>query len=63
MSTNERTPADIECWLTDMDGVLVHEEDPIPGATDFIDALKSSGLPLLVLTNNSIYTPRDLRRA
>jgi NagD protein len=43
-----------------MDGVLVHEEEPIPGATDFIDALKASGLRFLVLTNNSIYTPRDL---
>ncbi|MCW2757928.1 MAG: HAD-superfamily hydrolase, subfamily [Nocardioidaceae bacterium] len=51
----------IETWLTDMDGVLVHEEDAIPGATEFVDALKASGRPFLVLTNNSIYTPRDLR--
>ena len=51
----------IRTWLTDMDGVLVHEESPIPGATDFVDALKASGNPLLVLTNNSIYTARDLR--
>ncbi len=51
----------VETWLTDMDGVLVHEDVPIPGATDFIDALKTSGLPFLVLTNNSIFTPRDLR--
>jgi len=51
----------IETWLTDMDGVLVHEETPIPGATEFIDALKSSGMSFLVLTNNSIFTPRDLR--
>lgn len=51
----------IETWLTDMDGVLVHEDVPIPGATDFVDALKASGLSFLVLTNNSIYTPRDLR--
>ena len=50
----------VHTWLTDMDGVLVHEEEPIPGATDFIDALKASGLRFLVLTNNSIYTPRDL---
>ena len=27
-------------WLTDMDGVLVHEEVPIKGAQEFIDALK-----------------------
>ncbi len=54
-------PRPVETWLTDMDGVLVHEEVPIPGATEFIDALKASGRPFLVLTNNSIYTPRDLR--
>ncbi len=51
----------IETWLTDMDGVLVHEEDPIAGAKEFIDALKASGKKFLVLTNNSIFTPRDLR--
>jgi NagD protein len=51
----------IHTWLTDMDGVLVHEEDPIPGAAEFIDALQASGLKYLLLTNNSIYTRRDLR--
>jgi NagD protein len=51
----------VECWLTDMDGVLVHEEDPLPGAADFIDTLKHHDRPFMVLTNNSIYTPRDLR--
>src|SRR5690242_5871500 len=51
----------VETWLTDMDGVLVHEEVPIPGAQEFIEALKESGLRFLVLTNNSIFTPRDLR--
>ena len=54
-------PRPIETWLTDMDGVLVHEEDPIPGAVEFVEALKRSGCPFLVLTNNSIFTPRDLR--
>ena len=49
-------------WLTDMDGVLVHEEDPIPGAKEFIAALREAGIPFLVLTNNSIFTPRDLRQ-
>jgi len=51
----------IETWLTDMDGVLVHEETPLPGAADFLEALKRHDRPFLVLTNNSIYTPRDLR--
>ncbi|MEE6272743.1 HAD-IIA family hydrolase [Georgenia wangjunii] len=54
-------PKPVECWLTDMDGVLVHEERAIPGAADFIEALVASGRPFLVLTNNSIFTPRDLR--
>src|SRR6187551_1096589 len=54
-------PRPIETWLTDMDGVLVHEEDPIPGAREFLEALKDSGKKFLVLTNNSIFTPRDLR--
>ena len=44
----------------DMDGVLVHEEQAIRGADQFIKSLTSAGLPFLVLTNNSIYTPRDL---
>lgn len=47
-------------WLTDMDGVLVHEEHAIPGAAEFIDRLRSAGKRFLVLTNNSIFTPRDL---
>ncbi|OIK24242.1 HAD-IIA family hydrolase [Streptomyces malaysiense] len=50
----------IESWLTDMDGVLIHEGVPIPGAEDFLKKLRDSGRPFLVLTNNSIYTARDL---
>ncbi|MBR7744760.1 HAD family hydrolase [Phycicoccus sp. BSK3Z-2] len=55
------TPRPIETWLTDMDGVLVHEEEPIHGSAEFVEALKHAGRPFLVLTNNSIFTPRDLR--
>ena len=47
-------------WLMDMDGVLVQEESAIPGANEFLTRLRELGLPFLVLTNNSIYTPRDL---
>jgi NagD protein len=50
----------IESWLMDMDGVLVHEENALPGADRFIAALKAQDIPFLVLTNNSIYTRRDL---
>jgi NagD protein len=51
----------VRTWLSDMDGVLVHEEEAIPGAADFVKALRERGRPFLLLTNNSIYTARDLR--
>ncbi|HET7476271.1 MAG TPA: HAD-IIA family hydrolase [Dermatophilaceae bacterium] len=44
-----------------MDGVLVHEDHAIPGASSFVKTLIATGRRFLVLTNNSIYTPRDLR--
>lgn len=50
----------IKAWLTDMDGVLVRENAAIPGAQKFLSALKKKDLPYLVLTNNSIFTNRDL---
>ena len=53
-------PEDIECWLTDMDGVLVHENHAIPGASDLLEQWQRTETPFLVLTNNSIFTPRDL---
>src|SRR4029453_1001365 len=58
MATTDIGP--LPSFLMDMDGVLVHEEEPIPGADSFIKALEAAELPFLVLTNNSIYTPRDL---
>ena len=51
---------EIRSWLMDMDGVLVREEHAIPGAPEFIARLRELEIPFLVLTNNSIYTPRDL---
>lgn len=50
----------IDSWLTDMDGVLVHESRPIPGASELLAQWTKQGKPFLVLTNNSIFTPRDL---
>jgi NagD protein len=43
----------------DMDGVLVRGSVPIPGAIDFIEKLKATGTPFMMLTNNSRFTPRD----
>ncbi|WP_088314046.1 HAD-IIA family hydrolase [Kineosporia sp. R_H_3] len=51
----------IDCWLTDMDGVLVHEGTALPGAADFLARLREKDKRFLVLTNNSIFTARDLR--
>lgn len=48
-------------YLMDMDGVLVHEEHLVPGADKLIEELRTKEIRFLVLTNNSIYTPRDLR--
>jgi len=46
--------------MCDMDGVLVHEGHLIPGADAFLDALRRRDRTFLVLTNNSIYSARDL---
>src|ERR1700757_2877312 len=54
------TRREIHSWLMDMDGVLVHEEQAIPGADQFVERLRQLGRRFLVLTNNSIYTRRDL---
>ncbi len=47
-------------YLIDMDGVLVHGSQPVPGANEFIKRLRAAQARFLVLTNNPIYTPRDL---
>ncbi len=54
------TRREIRSWLMDMDGVLVREQQAIPGADRFLGRLRELDLPFLVLTNNSIYTQRDL---
>ena len=51
---------EVESWLTDMDGVLVHENQPLPGAAELLQHWEHTGTPYLVLTNNSIFTARDL---
>ncbi|WP_322768729.1 HAD-IIA family hydrolase, partial [Frankia sp. Cr1] len=53
-------PTSVENYLIDMDGVLMHESQPVPGADAFLHAVTDAGLGYLVLTNNSIFTARDL---
>jgi NagD protein len=48
-------------YLLDMDGVLIRGRAPIPGAPEFLARLTAAATPFLVLTNNPIYTPRDLQ--
>jgi NagD protein len=48
-------------YLTDMDGVIVRGPALIPGAAEFIQRLRTQVIPFLILTNNSLYTPRDLQ--
>lgn len=43
-----------------MDGVLVHEGKALPGAAEFLGKLQAEEIPHLILTNNSIFTERDL---
>lgn len=50
-----------ESWLCDMDGVLIRDGAMIPGADKFLDKLRSTSRPYLILTNNSLFTPREVR--
>jgi len=47
-------------YICDMDGVLMRGSQVVPGANEFIQRLQRAGAKFLVLTNNSLYTPRDL---
>jgi NagD protein len=47
-------------YLIDMDGVIYRENQLIPGAKDFVEALIGTGAPFIFLTNNSAPSPEDL---
>ena len=49
-------------WLCDMDGVLINDGHRVEGADRFLDRLRSTGRQFLVLTNNSLFTPVQLRQ-
>ncbi len=50
----------IHTYIIDMDGVLITGTKLIPGANNFINRLQELGKKYLVLTNNPLYTPKDL---
>lgn len=49
-------------FICDMDGVIYHGNIILPGVTEFINWLNEEGKQYLFLTNNSSYTPRELRQ-
>jgi NagD protein len=51
----------IKHYLTDMDGVIVRGTTLVPGAAEFVQRLRAREIPFLILTNNSLYTQRDLQ--
>ena len=51
----------LPAYVIDMDGVIYHGHRLIPGAREFVAALTARGHRFLFLTNNSQWTPRDLR--
>jgi NagD protein len=53
-------PKPVQSYLMDMDGVIVREDQLVPGADRFVARLKEVGKSFLILTNNSRHAPRDL---
>ena len=49
-------------FICNMDGVLSHGNRVLPGAVEFIDWLHRENKEYLFLTNNSGYTPKELRQ-
>ena len=49
-------------FICDMDGVIYHGNQILPGVTEFIQWLQEEKKEYLFLTNNSGYTPRELNQ-
>lgn len=49
-------------FICDMDGVIYHGNQVLPGVVEFIDWLHQEKKEFLFLTNNSGYTPRELQQ-
>ncbi len=53
---------EIKGFICDMDGVIYHGNQILPGVHEFIAWLKNEKKEYLFLTNNSGYTPRELNQ-
>lgn len=51
----------VKNFIFDMDGVLIRGNSPVKGVQEMLDRLTAKGINFAVLTNNPIYTPRDLQ--
>jgi NagD protein len=51
----------VTALICDIDGVVLHDNRPTPGAHEFVRRLTSDGIPFLFLTNFPSQTPADLR--
>jgi NagD protein len=51
----------VTALICDIDGVILQDQHPLPGAADFIARLSHSRVPFLFLTNYSSQTPAELR--
>lgn len=49
-------------FVCDMDGVIYHGNQILPGVPEFLEWLQKEGKSYLFLTNNSSLTPRELRQ-
>ena len=49
-------------FICDMDGVVYHGNRILPGVAEFIEWLQQENKRFLFLTNNSCYTPKELKQ-
>lgn len=50
-----------KAFIIDMDGVITKGRHAIPGSKKFVNKMKKGDFKFLFLTNNSYYTPHDLK--
>lgn len=55
-----RTLSAIRTWLFDLDGTLYRGGEPMPGAREALNTLRSAGNPIQFITNNSRHSAADI---
>jgi len=52
----------IRAVIADADGTLWRGSRPVAGLVDFFDLLQARGIPIMVVTNNTVKTPEQYRQ-